>query len=54
MMPAESLSCGWISDSGTFTWALSVTGYGQSWIPVPVTADGDSLTVTLTCPLEAS
>ena len=44
--------CGWISDSGTFTWAPSVTGYGHSWSPALVAAEVDRLTVTLAGPRE--
>jgi hypothetical protein len=54
MEPEELHPGGWIGADGTFTFAPSVTGYGHSWVPVPVAVDGDRLIVALTCPREAS
>jgi hypothetical protein len=44
---SERWPYGWISDSGTFTFAPSVTGYDYSPVPVTLTASGASLTIGL-------
>jgi hypothetical protein len=43
---SEHWSYGWISGSGTFAYAPSVTGTGYSPVPVMLTLSAGCLTVT--------
>lgn len=46
----KAIPYGWVSGSGTFTFAQSVTGAGYSSIPVAVEVSGGRLTIA--CALE--